>query len=195
VVAAADVRQLAQQFDGLVLVDEAYADFAGTDCVELLADCPNVIISRTLSKGYALCGIRLGYALAAPAVIAELMKVKDSYNCNAMAIDAGTAAIEDRAYSQKTWEVIRRERERVTADLERRGWTVIPSSANFVLATVPGGRAADIYRSLKQRGILIRFFDKPGLDDKLRISIGRPDENDAVLAALAELAPAGPVSP
>jgi histidinol-phosphate aminotransferase len=191
VVAASDVAGLAQQFDGLVLVDEAYADFAGTDCVELLADCPNVIISRTLSKGYALCGIRLGYALAAPAVIAELMKVKDSYNCNAMAIEAGKAAIEDRAYSQNTWEVIRRERERVTAELERRGWVVIPSAANFIFATVPpSGNAAELYRGLKQRGILIRFFDKPGLNDKLRISIGRPDENDALLAALAELAPA-----
>jgi histidinol-phosphate aminotransferase len=191
----AEVRQLAQQFAGLVLVDEAYADFAGTDCVALLADCPNVVISRTLSKGYALCGIRLGYALAAPEIIAEMMKVKDSYNCNAIAIAAGKAAIEDRTYAQGTWEAVRRERVRMTAELERRGWDVIPSQANFVFATVPGGRAADLYRALKQRGILIRHFARPGYDDKLRFSIGRPDENDAVLAALAALAPARELPP
>jgi histidinol-phosphate aminotransferase len=83
----------------------------------------------------------------------------------------------------------------MTAELERRGWDVIPSQANFVFATVPGGRAADLYRALKQRGILIRHFARPGYDDKLRFSIGRPDENDAVLAALAALAPAREIPP
>ena len=188
VVPAAEVRALAKNFAGLILVDEAYADFAGSDCVSLLADCPNLVISRTLSKGYALCGIRLGYALAAPEVIAELMKVKDSYNCNALAIAAGQAAIEDRAYAQKIWDLVRAERMRVTTSLEGRGWTVIPSQANFIFATVPAGsNASEIYRALKQRGILVRFFDKPGQTDKLRLSIGRPDENDALLAALVEI--------
>ena len=187
----AEIRTLAQNFDGLVLVDEAYVDFAETDCVGLLADCANVVISRTLSKGYALCGIRLGYALAAPEIIAQLMKVKDSYNCNALAIPAGVAALADRAYAEQGWNTVRRERTRVAAELARRGFTVIPSHANFLFASVPGGNALALYRGLKARGILVRFFDKPGQSDKLRISIGRPDENDAVLAALAALAAPG----
>jgi histidinol-phosphate aminotransferase len=186
-VTAAEVRALAERFSGIVLVDEAYADFADSDCVSLLGDCPNVVISRTLSKGYGLCGLRLGYALAAPEIIAELMKVKDSYNCNALAIAAGKAAIEDRAYAQGTWNAVRVERARMTSALESRGWHVIPSQANFLLATAPAGNAAALYGALKQRGIFVRHFDKPGLQDKLRFSIGRPDENDALLSALAEL--------
>ncbi len=183
-----EIETLARQFPGLVLVDEAYADFAGIDAVGLLASCPNVVISRTLSKGYGLCGIRLGYALAAPAIVDQLMKVKDSYNCNALAIAAGTAAIEDHAYAEQTWQAVRSERARVNAELERRGFAVIPSHANFLLATVPAGQdARTLYQGLKQRGILIRFFDKPGLSDKLRISIGRSDENDALLSGLAAL--------
>jgi histidinol-phosphate aminotransferase len=187
-VPAEEVRALARAFDGLVLVDEAYADFAGADCVSLLGDCPNVVISRTLSKGYGLCGIRLGYALAAPEIIEQLMKVKDSYNCNALAIEAGRAAIEDQSYARKTWQDVRSERQRLTGALERLGFVVIPSQANFLLATVPAGSgAAALYQGLKQAGILVRYFDKPGLVDKLRISVGRADENDALLAALAGL--------
>ncbi|HEY0715541.1 MAG TPA: histidinol-phosphate transaminase [Polyangia bacterium] len=185
-----EVRVLARQFPGIVLVDEAYADFAGQSCLALLDEFPNVVVTRTLSKGYALCGLRLGYAVAAPAIITELMKVKDSYNCNAIAIDAGAAALGDQAYTEKSWATVRGERERVAEVLRNRGFDVIPSHANFLLATVPGGDAGALYRGLKARGVLVRFFDKPGLSDKLRISIGRPDENDALLAGLAALTPA-----
>jgi histidinol-phosphate aminotransferase len=186
-----EIRALAQRFEGVVLVDEAYVDFADdprSASVGLLADCPNVVISRTLSKGYGLCGIRLGYALAAPAIIEQLMKVKDSYNCNALAIAAGRAAVLDQAYARKTWQDVRTERARLANTLLDLGFTVIPSQANFLLATVPPGRdARALYLGLKQAGVLIRYFDKPGLSDKLRISVGRPDENDALLAALTPL--------
>jgi histidinol-phosphate aminotransferase len=188
VVSADEVRALARRFEGIVLVDEAYADFAESDCVGLLADCPNVVISRTLSKGYGLCGIRLGYALGAPEIVEQLLKVKDSYNCNALAIEAGRAALEDQAYSRKTWQDVKAERARLHTALSARGFSVIPSQANFLLATVPAGRdAGALYRGLKDVGILIRYFDKPGLSDKLRISVGRPDENDALLEALHKL--------
>jgi histidinol-phosphate aminotransferase len=178
------VRALARRFGGLVLVDEAYVDFADGDCVALVRELPNVVVSRTLSKGYSLCGLRLGYAIAAPDIVDRLMKVKDSYNCHAIAITAGRAALEDQTHAAAGWRAVKGERDRLTGELTRRGWQVIPSQANFLLASVPGGDAGALYRQLKQQGILVRFFDKPGLDDKLRITVGRPDENDALLAAL-----------
>jgi histidinol-phosphate aminotransferase len=178
------VRELATRFSGLLLVDEAYVDFASENSVGLLSDFPNLIISRTLSKGYGLAGLRFGYAIAAPAVVAEMNKVKDSYNCDAIAILAATAALNDQAYARGTWQHVRQERSRLTEALTRRGWQVIPSQANFVLATCPDGNAGAIYRALKAKGILVRFFDKPGLDDKLRITIGTAEENNQVLAAL-----------
>jgi histidinol-phosphate aminotransferase len=178
------VRALARRFGGLVLVDEAYVDFATGDCVTLVRELPNVVVSRTLSKGYSLCGLRLGYAIAAPDIVDRLMKVKDSYNCHAIAITAGRAALEDQTHAAAGWQAVKRERDRLTGELTRRGWQVIPSQANFLLASVPGGDAGALYRQLKQQGILVRYFDRPGLDDKLRITVGRPDENDALLAAL-----------
>ena len=178
------VRALARRFGGLVLVDEAYVDFAEGDSVMLVREFPNVVVSRTLSKGYSLCGLRLGYAIAAPDIVDRLMKVKDSYNCHAIAITAGRAALEDQTHAAAGWQAVKGERDRLTGELTRRGWQVIPSQANFLLASVPGGDAGALYRQLKQQGILVRFFDRPGLSDKLRITVGRPDENDALLAAL-----------
>jgi histidinol-phosphate aminotransferase len=178
------VRELALAFDGLVLVDEAYVDFADENCLDLVRELPNVLLCRTFSKGYSLAGLRFGYAIGAPAVIAEMLKVKDSYNCDAVAILAATAALDDQAYARKTWQSVRAERARLSAELARRGFEVIPSQANFVFARCPNGNAADIYLALKRQGILVRFFDKAGLADKLRITVGTAEQNDVVLAAL-----------
>jgi histidinol-phosphate aminotransferase len=184
-VSASEVSALASRTDALVLVDEAYVDFADADCLPLVREHGNVLISRTLSKGYGLAGLRFGYAVGHPSIIEQMTKVKDSYNCDAIAIAAACAALEDRDYARDQWTRVRGERARMTAELGRRGFAVIPSQGNFVLATVPGGeQARRLYEALKQKGILVRFFDKPGLDDKLRITIGTPDENDALLAAL-----------
>ncbi len=178
------VRELARRFSGLVLVDEAYVDFAEQNCLGLVRELPNVMVCRTLSKGYGLAGLRFGYAVASASMVSEMMKVKDSYNCDALAIAAAAAAIDDQAYARRTWECVRSERQRMADELTRRGWSVIPSHANFVLATCPSGDAGAIYRALKAKGILVRFFDKPGLRDKLRITIGTAEQNDELLAAL-----------
>ena len=184
VVKKSRVRDLALAFDGLLLVDEAYVDFADESCLDLVRELPNVVLCRTFSKGYALAGLRFGYAIAQPSVVAEMMKVKDSYNCDAVSILAATAALEDQAYAQQSWQAVRSERTRLASALGKRGYEVIPSQANFVLARCPGGDAAAIYRALKARGILVRFFDKPGLADKLRITVGTAEQNDELLGAL-----------
>lgn len=181
----AQVSALASRTEALVLVDEAYVDFADGNCLGLLGQHQNVLVTRTLSKGYGLAGLRFGYAIGHPAVVEQMAKVKDSYNCDAIAIAAACAALEDQAYARARWALVRSERARVTSELERRGFSVIPSQGNFVLATTPGAAyARPLYEGLKVRGVLVRFFDKAGLNDKLRITIGTPEENGALLDAL-----------
>jgi len=185
------VAELARNFSGLLLIDEAYVDFAQDNCLPLVEEFPNIVISRTLSKAYSLAGLRFGYAIAQPAVIAEMMKVKDSYNCDALSIIAATAALEDQAYARGTWANIIAERTRVSAELTELGWMVLPSQANFLLAAVPSGRGEEMYRGLKEQGILVRYFDAPGLRDKLRITIGHSHENNALLAGIKMLSASG----
>ncbi len=182
----ARIGALAARFSGLVLVDEAYVEFADTNCLDLVRGGahPNVIVCRTLSKSYSLAGLRFGYVVAAAPLVTQMTKVKDSYNCDAVSVAAAIAAMEDQNYARRTWEHVRAERQRVSEELGRRGFAVAPSQANFVLAAVPGGDAGARYRSLKATGILVRWFDKPGLRDKLRITIGTRAENDTLLAAL-----------
>jgi histidinol-phosphate aminotransferase len=184
-VKAADVEALAGATDALVLVDEAYADFADENCLALAARQPNVLVTRTFSKGYSLAGLRFGYAVGHRDMIAQMAKVKDSYNCDAIAIAAACAALEDQDYSRANWQVIREQRAALTSALEQRGFAVIPSQANFLLATAPGASHAGwLYAALKASGVLVRFFDRPALDNKLRITVGSREENEALLAAL-----------
>jgi histidinol-phosphate aminotransferase len=182
----AEIAALARRFEGLVLVDEAYVDFADENCLPLLREFRNVVVSRTLSKAYSLAGLRFGFAVAQREVIAEMNKAKDSYPCDALSIAAATAAISDQAYARKTWEHVKRERVRLTRELEGMGYSVLPSATNFLFAAVPGGDGRGAYEFLKQRGILVRYFDKPGQRERIRISIGTTEENDAVLKALKE---------
>lgn len=187
IVSIDSIDTLASEFSKLILIDEAYADFWGKSAIGLVQKHPNIVISRTLSKGYGLAGLRFGFAVAQKDVIEEMVKVKDSYNADAISILAATAAITDQAYAQRGWQLVRDELKRVANELERFGFDVLPSHANFVLAGVPGGDGKSFYQGLKQQGILVRYFDKPGLRDKIRVTIGTMQENDAMLGAVKSL--------
>jgi histidinol-phosphate aminotransferase len=184
------IRDLAKKFAGLLLIDEAYVDFADDSCLSLVKDHANILICRTLSKAYSLAGLRFGYGVAQQQVISEMMKVKDSYNCDAISICAATAAIADQAYAKQTWDYVREERARLTKELNSMGWKVIPSQANFILVHVPDSNGKAAYQGLKEQGILVRYFDRPGLTDKIRITVGTADENNALLAGIKSLEPA-----
>ena len=170
-----DIRQLAHSVSGLVIVDEAYVDFGTESALPLVQELENVMVLRSLSKGYSLAGLRLGYGIGRPELIQELFKVKDSYNVDAIAIALGTAAILDQDYKNACAEKVKRSRLTLTHELQRIGFHVLPSCGNFVLSTPPAQATLDaqaIYLALKERGILVRYFHQPGLDDKLRITVG-----------------------
>ena len=145
------------------------------------------MVLRTLSKGYSLAGLRLGYGIGRPALIRELFKVKDSYNVDAVAIALGTAAILDQDYKNACAEKVKRSRTTLTQALQQLGFDVLPSCGNFVLSTPPANaplKAQAIYLALKERGILVRYFNQPGLDDKLRITVGTDDQIQQLIQAL-----------
>jgi histidinol-phosphate aminotransferase len=183
-----DLARLARAVSGVLVIDEAYADFADGDCMELAKRHRNVIMLRTFSKSFSLCGIRLGFAVADEKLVAGMAKVKDSYNVNRLAIVAGVAALDDIASMRANAEKIRRTRARLTAALESTGWFVYPSQSNFIFARVPPPLSArEVYRELKRRKILVRYFDAPGLDDGLRISIGSDREIGALIRELRNI--------
>lgn len=181
------IEELAKKFEGLLLIDEAYVDFADDSCLPLVKEHENILVTRTLSKSYALAGLRFGYGIAQKSVIEQMNKARDSYPCDAISIVAAAAAIEDQEYARKTWEHVRSERQRLSAELTQMGWNVLPSQANFILAGAPDGDGKSIYLGLKEQGILVRYFDKPGLKDKIRITIGTSQENNAVLGGIKTL--------
>jgi len=182
-----ELASLADEISGVLLIDEAYVDFAEKNCAGLVGEFDNVLILRSMSKGYSLAGIRFGYAIAQPALIAGLMKVKDSYNVDAAAIAAATAAINDRKYFKKVTEKIKAERERLAAELRALKFEVPKSYANFVLAKNKNYQAGRIYDKLAERNIYVRYFDLPGLKDKIRITVGTSEQNDTLLLALKEI--------
>ena len=181
----AALDELAGRLRGVLVIDEAYAAFAAGDALALTARRDNVIVLRTLSKSHSLAGLRLGFAVGRPALLAGLIKVKDSYNVDAVAARVGAAALRDTAWTAANVGRIRASRAALAAQLAELGYRVWPSDANFLLVRPPGGEAGAIYRQLKARGILIRYFDDPLLADRLRITVGTDSENRQLLAALA----------
>ncbi|MDP7637674.1 MAG: histidinol-phosphate transaminase [Phycisphaerae bacterium] len=181
------LADLANHLSGILVIDEAYVDFADSSALDLARSCDNVVVLRTLSKGYSLAGLRLGFAVANPALLEGLSKVKDSYNVDAVAAAAGAAAIRDRAHFRANIDRVKASRNKLSADLLAMGFQVWPSQANFLLARPPGGDAQRLYEDLKGRGILVRYFKQPRLDDKLRITVGHDQDNAALIAALGKM--------
>jgi histidinol-phosphate aminotransferase len=181
------LARLARRLKGVLLVDEAYADFADQNASSLFKKFPNVLVTRSFSKSYSLAGMRIGFALGSRPLIEALFKVKDSYNVDRLAQVAAEAAFRDRAYLRKTIRRIRRTRERLAGALRRRGWEVLPSSANFILARPPGGAALAVFRQLRRRKVLVRHFPGKRTGAWLRISVGTDRQIDLLLKALPGL--------
>lgn len=179
-----DLRQLAKSVSGILAIDEAYVDFADYSALSLVKEFNNVIILRTLSKGYSLAGLRLGFGIANPNLLSNLFKVKDSYNVDAIAILVGAAAMRDQKYKNTCAEKVKRSRGKLALDLRGIGFKIRDSQGNFLLATPPNNQAAHIYQSLKEKNILVRYFNSPGLNDKLRITVGTDQQNQKLLQGL-----------
>lgn len=187
------VRTLAAQIEGVLLLDEAYVDFVDPDqhhdTIPLIREFDNVLLTRTLSKGYSLAGLRFGYALGPAALLAPMRdKTRDAYNLDGIAQALATASIAARDHARDTWARVRAGRAQLAEALAQLGFRVRSSQTNFLLAQVPAGAdARSLYEGLRDRNILVRWFDKPGLADKLRISVGTPAEHTALLTAIETL--------
>lgn len=174
----------------VVLVDEAYVDFGGTTVVPLIQDYPNLIVVRTLSKSRSLAGLRLGYALGQPDLIAALCCVRDSinsYTVDRLAQVGGTAAMEDVAYFEEKRQQIMDTRAVTSQRLEALGFQVLPSSANFLFVRHPQHSGKELLDGLRAKGILVRWFNLPRIDNHLRISVGTDGEMEALCQAMTQL--------
>ncbi len=178
------IAELAARVSGILVVDEAYVDFADGNALGLLGRFPNVIVLRSFSKSFSLCGVRLGYGLASEEIVRGLVKVKDSYNVNRFALAAGVAALDDVAYMRASVAKIRSERERLAAALRGMGLFVFPSKANFVSVVCGDPTPKQFAGDLAREGILVRTFGDPRLKDWLRITVGTPEQNGRVLAGI-----------
>jgi histidinol-phosphate aminotransferase len=181
------IEELARSIAGVLVVDEAYVDFAeseGSSALPLIRRLSNLIVLRSFSKSFSLAGLRIGLAFASEEIIAGMMKVKDSYNLNRLSLAAACAALQDLPWMTRNARRIQRSRKKLTSALKRMGYQVYPSHANFVLARRTGQNLKSVYQELKQRKILVRYFDVPGLQDCLRITIGSPKEISALVDAM-----------
>ncbi|MFN2426300.1 MAG: histidinol-phosphate transaminase [Candidatus Binatia bacterium] len=179
------VAAFTSEAKGVVVVDEAYIDFGGKSALSILGDHPNMVVTRSFSKSFSLAGLRLGLLFGHEDLIAELAKVKDSYNVSRLAIAAGAAALEDRAWMSSNVSRIRATRARVTAVLRTAGYGVEDSAANFlwVDCTAKGG-GRPVYDKLRTGGVLVRYFPADALAHGIRVSIGTDEEMDRFLAVL-----------
>jgi len=181
-----EVAEIADSLDCPLVVDEAYADFADEHCLGLVAENDHVLVTRTLSKSYALAGLRFGFLIAQPHMVAELAKIKDSYNCDAISIAAATAAIGCQDWLTENHAAMVATRQRLSRGLTELGFEVVPSQANFVWATHADGRHRDRYDFLKKHQILVRHMEFPDWGDGLRISVGTDEQIDACMMVLAK---------
>ncbi len=190
----ATLHSLAEAFNGVLLVDEAYVDFASADALSLVRPdgeaLDNVLLLRSLSKGYSLAGLRFGYGIGAAPLIAALDKARDSYNTDVLSQVVAVAAIQQPDVARAGWQRIQVQRKRLGDELGDRGYRVYPSQANFLLVEPPtgGSTARQLYEALRAKRILVRHFDSDRLRDTLRITIGTDRQHDSLLAVLDEVA-------
>ncbi|MDI6526187.1 histidinol-phosphate transaminase [Pseudomonas otitidis] len=173
--------------DSVVVVDEAYIDFGGESAIALVDRYPNLLVTQTLSKSRSLAGLRVGLAVGHPDLIEALERIKNSFNSyplDRMAIAGAAAAFDDRAWFDETRQRVIHSREQLVAALEARGFEVLPSAANFVFACHPGKDAAGIAAGLREKGVIVRHFKQARIAQFLRITIGTPEQNQALLDAL-----------
>ena len=180
------MEKLCSEFSGAVLFDEAYADFADDNCDAFLKKHPNVIVSRTFSKSRSLAGIRFGYALARPEIIAEMMKVKDSYNVNALTQLFALESFRDKEYLAETSAKVRATRDEYRVKLESLGFRVIPSQTNFLFAAPPNRDGRGFFEFLRTKQILVRYFPGEMTGEFVRITIGLPEDMAFLLECAEE---------
>lgn len=172
---------LARRLPCPLVIDEAYADFTDVNCIDLVRQSDQVIICRTLSKAYALAGLRFGYLIARPEIIRQLAKLKNVYDCDSVSIAAATAAIEDQDWLREQCAKIIATRRRLTTELRRMGFNTVESHTNFVWNTHPEQPLLPLYHHVREHGILLRYFDYPEWGDGLRISVGTDEQIDRCL--------------
>jgi histidinol-phosphate aminotransferase len=189
-VSLTEIEKLARSVSGILVVDEAYVDFAeseGASSIPLIRRLDNLVVLRTFSKSFSLAGMRIGLAFAPEEIIAGMMKVKDSYNLNRLSLAAATAALQDLPWMTRNARRIQKSRRKLSSALRRMGFEVYPSHANFILARQQGQSLKPVYEELKRRQILVRYFDVPGLQDCLRITIGTPKEIQILIDQMAAM--------
>lgn len=173
--------------DSVVMVDEAYIDFGGQTAISLVDRYPNLLVTQTLSKSRSLAGLRVGLAVGHPDLIEALERIKNSFNSyplDRLAIVGAAAAFEDQAYFEQTCRQVIDSREQLVAQLTDRGFQVLPSAANFIFARHPEQDAAALAAKLREQGVIVRHFKQQRIVQFLRISIGTPEQNQALLDAL-----------
>lgn len=182
-----ELEVLCSAMKGVVVLDEAYVDFADENALELCLKYPHVIISRTFSKAYSLCFQRIGYWIGHPELISALHRIRDSYNVNGLAQIAASATLKNLSYYQRNFRRVTESRSRVAEALTGLGWTVLPSQTNFILARPPGPPARQWLEDLRRKKILVRWFASPNLESFLRITIGSESEMDTLLKTIRGL--------
>jgi histidinol-phosphate aminotransferase len=186
--ATAELERLCRAHRGVVVLDEAYVDFAEENALPLALQHPHVIVARTFSKAYSLCFQRIGYFVAHPALIEALDKIRDSYNVNGLGQVAALATLDDLPYYRRNFRRVIATRKRLSAALAGLGFEVFPSSTNFILARPPKFPAAEWLEKLRAKKILVRWFKQPEVRDYLRITIGTDAEADALIDAARRIA-------
>lgn len=186
-----EIRQLLDNNpDSVVLVDEAYVDFGTESAVSLVKDYPNLLVTQTFSKSWALAGLRVGFAVGQPELIEALIRVKDSFNSyplDRLALAGAKAAVEDQDYFKSTCNKVITSREKLTQALSQLGFDVLPSSANFVFARHPQHEGAWLAQKLREKALLVRHFNQPRISSFLRITLGTEEQNTLLIQLLTEL--------